>query len=323
MTDTDDHVAERIAERGRGALLERLRPAFRDAADAHSDLIQLDHDQLEQMVQRAADRADGLQWRRALASVATEELGIGLGEALGHPAVERAQRIVGAPSYEESLAELGLVSETKAFEDGAAEPEIDPEVVSEDASELAAAEAEAAVEEVEHEEHVAVEDAALEAQDESEQSEPESPDDAATDPSATEPSATEPSATESSEPERPEPDSPVTADASTLRVNAIHQGGIANLAPEEGGLEIQLSEAGLDIARDDGDILGRLPWNEIDAIEVPAARGMRRRRKRDAQLVVKTSQGEATFSIPSVTPDEFRQLLNPVVERHRPVEAQS
>jgi hypothetical protein len=100
MTDTNDQTAERIAERGRGALLERLRPAFKDAADAHSDLIQLDSDQLEQMVQRAADRADGLQWRRALASVATEELGIGLGEALGHPAVERAQRIVGAPSYE-------------------------------------------------------------------------------------------------------------------------------------------------------------------------------------------------------------------------------
>ena len=96
MTDSDDQVAERIAERGRGALLERLRPAFRDAADAHSDLIQLEPDQLEQMVQRAADRADGLQWRRALASIATEELGIDLGEALGHPAVERAQRMVGA-----------------------------------------------------------------------------------------------------------------------------------------------------------------------------------------------------------------------------------
>src|SRR5437763_12571878 len=58
------------------------------------------------MVQRAADHADGLQWRRALASVATQELGIGLGEALGHPAVERAQAIVGAPSYEDSLAAL-------------------------------------------------------------------------------------------------------------------------------------------------------------------------------------------------------------------------
>jgi hypothetical protein len=181
-----------------------------------------------------------------------------------------------------------LVSEQQVFEDGVAEPELDPELVSEDASELAAAEAEAAVEEVEHEEHVAVEDAALDAEDQIEPSEPESP---------------------------------VSADASTLRVNAVHQGGIANLAPEEAGLEIQLSEAGLDIARGDGDILGRLPWHEIDAIEVRSARGVRRRRKRDAQLVVKTGQGEATFSIPSVTPDEFRQLLNPVVERYRPANA--
>jgi hypothetical protein len=115
----------------------------------------------------------------------------------------------------------------------------------------------------------------------------------------------------------------VSADASTLRVNAIHQAGIANLAPDEGGLEIQLSEVGLDIARDDGDILGRLSWHEIDAIEVPSARGVRRRRKRDAQLLIKTAQGEATFSIPSVTPDEFRQLLNPVVERHRAADVKS
>lgn len=293
MSDTDDQVAERIAERGRGALLERLRPAFRDAADAHSDLIQLEPDQLEQMVQSAADRADGLQWRRALASVATEELGIGLGEALGHPAVERAQRIVGAPSYEESLAELGVVREQSASENGAEEAAVDPEVVSEDASELALAEAEASVEEAEHEELEALEEDGAETETE-----------------------TEPKG----EIEPSEPETPVTADASTLRVNAVHQGGIANLAPEESGLEIQLSEDGLDIARGDGDILGRLPWHEISAIEVPSARGMRRRRKRDAQLVVKTAQGEATFSIPSVTPDEFRQLLSPVVERHRPAE---
>ena len=97
MTDTDEQVAQRIAERGRGALLERLRPAFEEAAATHSDLIELDSDELEQMIQRAADRADGLQWRRALASVATEELGIGLGDALGHPAVQRAQAILGAP----------------------------------------------------------------------------------------------------------------------------------------------------------------------------------------------------------------------------------
>ena len=42
-------------------------------------------------MQSAADRADGLQWRRALAEVAAEELGVTSPEALSHPAVARAQ----------------------------------------------------------------------------------------------------------------------------------------------------------------------------------------------------------------------------------------
>ncbi len=119
MSETLEHTARRIAEQGREALLARLRPAFAEAAAAHGDALALDDEQLEQMVQRAADRADGLQWRRALASVATEQLGIGLGEALSHPAVARAQTIVGAPSYEEALNALGLEPPTPAPTPGA------------------------------------------------------------------------------------------------------------------------------------------------------------------------------------------------------------
>ena len=73
---------------------------------AHADVFEPDPEKLERMVQRAAEQADGLQWRRALAIAATEELGIGLGEALGHPTVARAQALVGAPSYEEGLAAI-------------------------------------------------------------------------------------------------------------------------------------------------------------------------------------------------------------------------
>jgi hypothetical protein len=109
--------AQRIAKKGREALLDRLRGAFEEAKAAHSDVLELGEEKLERMVQAAADRADGLQWRRALASVATEELGIGLGEALGHPAVARAQVIVGAPSYEDALA---AIAEGKAPEAGSA-----------------------------------------------------------------------------------------------------------------------------------------------------------------------------------------------------------
>jgi hypothetical protein len=110
-----EESAQRIAEKGREALLERLRGAFEEAAAAHADVLELDEERLERMIEDAADRADGLQWRRALATVATDELGIGLGEALGHPAVARAQTIVGAPSYEDGLA---AIADGKAPEAG-------------------------------------------------------------------------------------------------------------------------------------------------------------------------------------------------------------
>jgi hypothetical protein len=115
MARTVDDPAQRIAEKGREALVERLREAFEEAAAAHADVLELDEEKLEDMVARAADRADGLQWRRALATVAVDELGIGLGEALGHPAVAEAHRLVGAPSYEDGLA---AVAEGRAPEPG-------------------------------------------------------------------------------------------------------------------------------------------------------------------------------------------------------------
>jgi hypothetical protein len=99
VTDRLDHTAQRIAEQGRGSLVDYLRPAFQRTAAAHALVVELDSEQLERMVQSAADRADGLLWRRALAGVAADQLGISLGEALGHPAVARAQAIAGAPPY--------------------------------------------------------------------------------------------------------------------------------------------------------------------------------------------------------------------------------
>ncbi len=130
MTDSLEDTAQRIAERGRDALVERLRPAFRDAAAKHADVLELRDEQIEEMVQRAADRADGLQWRRALAGVATEELGIGLGEALSHPAVARAQAIVGAPSYEERR-EAVVAGRPEASAATTPEPQPEPEPQSE------------------------------------------------------------------------------------------------------------------------------------------------------------------------------------------------
>jgi hypothetical protein len=99
VTDRLEHTAQRIAERGRASLVDYLRPAFQRSAAAHAGRVELSPDQLEQMVQESADRADGLLWRRALAGVASDVLDISLGEALGHPAVARAQAIAGAPPY--------------------------------------------------------------------------------------------------------------------------------------------------------------------------------------------------------------------------------
>jgi hypothetical protein len=139
VNESFDETAERIAQRGREALIERLRPAFAEAASAHADVLQLDEERVERMVQRAAEQADGLLWRRTLASVAADELGIGLAEALGHPIVERAQELAGAPSYEEALAAIGVSraaepgDSQKPHEEGA-EPDGAPADEHEDAA---------------------------------------------------------------------------------------------------------------------------------------------------------------------------------------------
>ncbi len=100
-------LAGRFAAKGRDALTARLRAAYRQAAEAQSDLVVVDEQRIEQLVEKATERADGLQWRRALADVASAELEIDFGDALSHPAVARAQEILGVPSYGAALAELG------------------------------------------------------------------------------------------------------------------------------------------------------------------------------------------------------------------------
>jgi len=287
VTETLEHTARRIADRGREALLSRLRPAFQEAAAAHSDVLRLDDEQLEQMVQRAADRADGLQWRRALAGVATEELGIGLGEALGHPAVVRAQAIVGAPSYEASLDALGSAPEAGDGQPAAQveEPRADGDEPAPDGEEPAA----------DDEEPVA--DGEAPSADDEPPTEHQSP------------ATTEVPALE-----------PYSADGpQVLRLAAVHLGGIANLEPAEAGIELRLSEDGLDIARGPQELLGRLRWAEIRSLDVPPARGLRRRRRGGgAQVVIRTRHGDASFEIPAASAEELDGQLNPLRQRHIP-----
>ncbi len=97
--DPAELSAQRIADRGREVLVTRLRDAFEKTAAAHSGLVQLDGPQLDRMALDAVDRAGGALWRRSLAEVAMTELDISLAEAYDHPAVLRAQEMLGVPVY--------------------------------------------------------------------------------------------------------------------------------------------------------------------------------------------------------------------------------
>jgi len=283
-----ERAAAQIAQHGRDALVARLRPAFEEAAAAHADVLEIGAKQLESMVQEAADSADGLQWRRALAAVASEELGISLGEALGHPVLTRAQEIAGAPSYEESLASLdAAVRETgpsasarstggPAGAAGAGQP------ASAAGDNEAGGPQAPALPDQRH--------AAQATQ------QPEQP--------AKNVRATQP----------PEIFSP------PLRLPAIHLAGIAKLSPGQGHITLRLSEQGLDIVRGSSDgALGRLRWEEISALEVPGARGRLRRRQKKggAHLLIRARRGDASFEIPSLAPDQLRARLAPALERLR------
>jgi hypothetical protein len=295
MTETLEHTARRIAERGRDTLVARLRPAFAEAAAAHTDVLDLDAERIEQMVQRAADRADGLQWRRALAAVATEELGISLGEALGHPAVARAQAIVGAPSYEESLAAIAPPGPAAP-----AEPPTDQD-----------------------------EDQHQRADDERSEPEPQPQPEAGAHPSDVEPSPDDtqeheyvPDATD--ELDEAEDDDGLDAIISArdvaleaIRLAAVHLSGVPELAAGEPELELRFSMHGLALRRESDEAnLVHIPWEKLRGLGVqPAKTRLMRRRTAGARLIVRTREGEVVFEISGITPEDLRRTLRPALAR--------
>jgi len=105
-------------------------------------------------------------------------------------------------------------------------------------------------------------------------------------------------------------------DQDRLRVTAVHLGGVANLTGSNQTVDLRLSDAGLDIMRDEEEIIGRLAWSDIETLEVPNPRGLRRRRgMARAQLVVRTPAGDASFEVPAFTSEELRQRIEPIVDR--------
>ena len=104
MSGAPDLSPERIAQQGREELRRRLRSAFDDQLALRPPSIALSDGQVDQLVDVAAGRAGGVLWRRCLAGVAADALGIALGEAVSHPQVVRAHQLAGAPPYEEEDA---------------------------------------------------------------------------------------------------------------------------------------------------------------------------------------------------------------------------
>ena len=99
---------------------------------------------------------------------------------------------------------------------------------------------------------------------------------------------------------------------------AVHLGGVADLSAGAHDIELILSAHGLDILRGADEILGRLRWDEIRALDVPSPPRAARRRKREqkANLVIRTGHGEASFDVPAVSPAELREHLAPLIMRY-------
>jgi hypothetical protein len=89
-------LTERIAQRGREVVVERLRDAFAHQVATHDGGLDLDPERVERMVQEAAGRAGEALRRRSLAQAAMEELGIDLSEALAHPVLADVQELIDA-----------------------------------------------------------------------------------------------------------------------------------------------------------------------------------------------------------------------------------
>jgi hypothetical protein len=94
---------EQIAQRAREDLHTRLRAAFEHQLATTPPTVAPPEGQLAELVDAAAARAGAVLWRRCLAGAASDAFGIGLADAVSHPAVLRAHELVGAPPYETVL----------------------------------------------------------------------------------------------------------------------------------------------------------------------------------------------------------------------------
>jgi hypothetical protein len=296
--DPAELSVQRIADRGREVLLARLRVAFEETAAAHSGLVQLDRPQLERMAQDAVDRAGGALWRRSLAEAAMNELDIPLAEAYDHPAVRRAQEMLGVPAYDS--AERRARPVPAAPVPAAPAPAAPVQAVPAPASRRAPA--------------APPREPGVPAQPPAQPRKPDTPAPPPAQPRKPDAPAQPPA--QPPEPDAPpDPVAPLAPDA--IRVRAIHLEGIETLRPGARNIELRFSDIGVDVIdTHSGESIGRLTWPEIVSLELPRPRrSLRRRRGSGPELMVMTDRGLARFELRGISDEEAREHLAPVFER--------
>jgi hypothetical protein len=99
----------------------------------------------------------------------------------------------------------------------------------------------------------------------------------------------------------------------TLRVGAVHLGGVLSIKPGQRELELRFSDTGLDIlAGQTGALLGRLAWAEVKSLELGhGRRGWLRRRT--PELVIQTERGRASFELTGLTRAQLKEHVEPVL----------
>lgn len=105
--------------------------------------------------------------------------------------------------------------------------------------------------------------------------------------------------------------------APALLFDAIHVFGIETLQPGDHDLELRLADAGIDVRKpSSGQTIGRLPWDEVEAVTVRRPRRSLPGRRRNAQLVAGTERGEVTFELPGLSDEEITEHLEPLISRN-------
>jgi hypothetical protein len=311
MSIEDSDAALRIVEAGRQRVVARMRDAFAHQAAAHTDLGEIDPAVLDRLVHEAADQAGTSVWRIALAEGAVDEFGVGLSEALAHPAVAAAEQLVGPA---EDLATTTTAAAPVAPpEPVAPEPVAPPEPVAAAPEPIPAPEPAVAPDPWE----------SPESESESESEEEEGEEHAAPGTWGGPASDSEPATAVHEPAAEPEPAPEPPADGAAgqpqaLRIPAVHTSGIETLKQGDKDLELRLSDAGLDVLRQStGVAIGRLDWAEITNVEIEQTKKGLRGRKRSQTLQVKTARGQATFELPGLTDEESSEHLQPMLDRLR------